>query len=409
MNVVSKARNQQRAVHAILSPRVAALSAGLPNFKSTLTESDLIRSVETRSYNVCFVSANEVESLSQTLRRTDPGILIVLVSGRSPAAPVPASAIDIVLPAEFPREGITNLLAPFIERKLAEQQDQSLVSRAAESLRGRLEWLGYKEARRNLDHTSESKSIIENLRVSLSQGAGFGTILTLIDMIGDWNQCSPSCQLDPEIKGMLLQNSQIARHHLEALTKIIELMSAPFSRSEHSIAETAESLRGAAGVIKPFLDSKGMTMRFAEPPGELRDVTVDLPHLQTAFQELIINAYKYGDAGSSIDVLWSLTHGFLTVAVKNNTPEDDSYITEKLDGLTSPFLRLHPPVEDIISIETFGLGLGLTMVEHIMVRNKGLFALSRVSDHTGTSPSPCTLAQLFIPLSETNSQQRNFQ
>lgn len=392
------------SVCAIVSPRASAVPVGLSRFKSTRTPSELLNCVQSKSYNVCVLSSSEAEALSPALRAAHPGILIVLIADKAAFAPVSASCVDVILPAGF-REDTAALLAPYIQKKLIEQHDQTLVSRAAESLRARLEWLGYKESRRNLDRDSESRTIIENLRISLSQGAGFGTLLTLVDMMADWCPCGTSCHVDSEIQRLLQQNSEIARHHLEALTKIIELMSTTFEPRVHSIAEVAESLHESAALIQPFLPAKRMRLRFSLPPRDARVAVVDLERVVMAFQELLINAYKYGEEGSSIDVLWAVTHGFLTVGVKNNAPEGDPYAKEELGTLTSPFLRLHPPVEDIISVETFGLGLGLTMVEYIMVRNKGLFALSRVSDHTSASPAACTLAQLFVPLSDN---QRDF-
>jgi signal transduction histidine kinase len=119
-----------------------------------------------------------------------------------------------------------------------------------------------------------------------------------------------------------------------------------------------------------------------------------------AIEELVINAFKYCNENSNIDIFAHINNGYLIVSVKNEV-KNDSYggIDESKEKyVIQPFYRIHPPVESVNKIEKFGLGLGLTMVDHILGKHSGLFFIHNAKDHTTKTITLCVLSEIFLPL-----------
>lgn len=248
---------------------------------------------------------------------------------------------------------------------------------------------------------SPARTILDNLRISLSQGAGFGTILTLVDMLPDWKSSGPDCSVDRELLQLLQHNAAIARHHLEGLAALSNLMKTEFEPARWSVAELEQIIAPFLADLAPVLHSREMTVA-ASPAAASTEVFIDRPRFFLAFQELMVNAYKYGRPGSPIEVAWTEVPGYVVVAVKNRIAEQDADLPADSSTLVNPFFRSHPPVEDILTVEKFGLGLGLTMVDYVMTKSGGSLAHSRVFE-IGSASVPCTLAQLFLPVARKTS------
>ena len=129
-------------------------------------------------------------------------------------------------------------------------------------------------------------------------------------------------------------------------------------------------------------------------------ICVDLEKIYLAIEEILINAYKYSTNKSQINIFANVSKGYFCISVKNEVPKEPyGGIPQDMEKLViEPFFRLHPPVEDVISIEKFGLGLGLTVVDYLVRKHNGLFFIHNAIDHTGNRVSNCVLSEIFLPM-----------
>jgi two-component system phosphate regulon sensor histidine kinase PhoR len=141
--------------------------------------------------------------------------------------------------------------------------------------------------------------------------------------------------------------------------------------------DLAEILRGVIDALKPQAQMRQMTIVLDCPPG-LPRATGDEDQLAQVFQNLVINAIKYGRAGSPVTVrLWHApsapslvggTSGAIAVAVVDR---GDGIERRHLPRLTERFYR----VDAARSRQLGGTGLGLAIVKHIVSRHRGALTI----------------------------------
>ena len=127
-------------------------------------------------------------------------------------------------------------------------------------------------------------------------------------------------------------------------------------RCTWSIAEAVDRLRPAA-------EQQGITIEVEEPPQRLA-VAGDRRQLVTATYNLLENAVKYSDEGSSVQVRARTDGRWVDVEVEDHgigIPRRD------LERVFERFYR----VDRARSRETGGTGLGLAIVRHVASNHSG--------------------------------------
>ena len=276
----------------------------------------------------------------------------------------------------------------------------------ANKLRERLEWLSYKEQMRDMGKNSEGNLMIESLRNSLTQAGGFGIIMSLIDMAKGFSERHGEDYIvKKNIMEMLIANNDYAQKFLDALNGVVGLMSQNLKLARVSTEDFILSINDSMKGVKEYLLRQGIVMHLPSvvPHGENKYLKIDMESITTVIEELIINGGKYGKRDSVIDVYASYVKGYFCISVKNELKNEHDLIPDAIiEQLLKPFYRYHPPVEDIVEVEKYGLGLGLTAVSYIMNKHHGMFIFSNVKDHTGDRVVPCSLTQIYLPV-ETGS------
>ncbi|HMV44733.1 MAG TPA: ATP-binding protein, partial [Leptospiraceae bacterium] len=129
-------------------------------------------------------------------------------------------------------------------------------------------------------------------------------------------------------------------------------------------------------------------------------IEIDIEKIKLVLEELLINAYKYSVSSSRIDIFAHITGTYFCITFKNEIDENSygGIPPEKEKLVLEPFFRIHPPVEDILAVEKFSLGLGLTVVDFIINKHNGMFFIHNAVDHTGKKRTNCVLAEVFLPI-----------
>ncbi|ARJ66740.1 two-component sensor histidine kinase [Magnetospirillum sp. ME-1] len=162
--------------------------------------------------------------------------------------------------------------------------------------------------------------------------------------------------------------------------------------NEHSApSETVDLARlvtSAAEALKPLANPRGMELALDIAP-DLPQVTGQPDELAQLLQNLMDNAVKYGNDGTSVEVTLALAETLppgagaalrsgpvVRLAVRDH---GEGIAPEHLPRLTERFYR----VDTARSRKMGGTGLGLAIVKHIVNRHRGLLTIdSRVGEGT---------------------------
>jgi CheY-like chemotaxis protein len=287
-----------------------------------------------------------------------------------------------------------------LEYKYLKDLEAELTLNESIKLRGQLEWLNYKETLRVTGKDSYQKNSIFNLTTSLSQGGGVGVTISLLDMLKmDMVENGDTYIVNKEVLDTLYENNEYSRRVLQGLATVVELMEQPFNFADCTASAVIKDFPQYLKEIVPFMNNKDISIAFPSIHSNCK-IEIDLEKMRLVFEELLINAYKYSVRSSRIDIFAHVTGTYFCITFKNEIDEFSygGIPPEKEKLVLEPFFRIHPPVEDILAVEKFSLGLGLTVVDFIINKHNGMFFIHNAVDHTGKRRTNCVLAEIFLPI-----------
>lgn len=287
-----------------------------------------------------------------------------------------------------------------LEYVYLKRMEKVLVEEETNELRNQLEWLNYKEASRN---SKESKSQIQsilNLKTTINQGSGIGSLVTLLDTISQTKLVSnDSVSFDRELWELVEENHRHNRVMISGLNASCNLIESKIHLETRNSTDILSLLPSITEEFRERWEQKGIHIHLPMVKTSV-SLLIDLPLLRTAIHEIFTNGLKYGPKGSRFDIFVTFVQGYFCISFKNNLANDQ--YSRELDGrekdLLHPFFRIHPPVEDFYEKEIFSLGLGLSMVDLILQRHNGIFFLRKAKDHTTSEITDCMIAEIFIPI-----------
>ena len=222
-----------------------------------------------------------------------------------------------------------------------------------------------------------NRLFIYNLATSLSQGSGVGTMVSLIDMMKSLSiDKEEGILVDKEIINLLYENNNYTRGILDGLQNMIRIMEMTPRKSRNNLSEIFDDLKEEMESLTNLFDNKGIKIIYPnlEIPIHLN---IDEEKILLILEETLINAYKYGKANSEIEIQTETKQQSVTIIVKNKI-DSEIYegIPEEMEKiLLEPFFRNHPPVEELIQNNKFGLGLGLSAIDYIIQKHNGSFRI----------------------------------
>lgn len=272
---------------------------------------------------------------------------------------------------------------------------------AGRKIRNQLEWLNYKESRRIADQDYTETKSIYTLKTSITQGAGFGSLVSIIDIIKSAKKDAgpKDYSIERKLIDMLIDNNDYCRIMIEGLHSISDLLENEYTMEKTTAVDIIKAIPSIIKDIFPFLEKKNITLTLPEIKFNCQ-LNINMEKISIALEELLINAYKYCVPGTKINILSHISEGYFWISVKNNISEKPygGVPPEYEKMVIEPFFRLLPPDESIAKLEKFGLGLGLTVVDNILRKHAGLFMIHDVKDHTTDKLDICTMAEILIPV-----------
>lgn len=271
-----------------------------------------------------------------------------------------------------------------------------------------LNWNKWKESILKRDQDKIDGNLIGNIRTSFSQGTGIGTLLSTISIVERKSKENENhYEVSKPLMKFLFENAKSATRIIEVLDEIDRIQTSELELRAHCISEVHKILNSVSEQVKDFEKMKNQTLVMCENKFKhfSYQVNINSDYLEKAFKELLFNAIKFSAHDSKIYILFEVKQDSILISFLN-TPihEGDIYgiQPEYSNIIFEPFFRITKLVFE--SVPTLDFGLGLTMVDKIILRHNGKIRANNLRSYLDTNEdgSPSTLVnfEIEIPISK---------
>jgi CheY-like chemotaxis protein len=334
---------------------------------------------------------NGFELVEKFLQLEDPPIIIV------------QSAIDDIEPViELMRSGVYDyIIKPFKNDEIikrvengfnaAELKRIQFLAQKERDLRiqSQLEWNHLREQTQKQYEDNSDTIIIESLRTSISQGIGFGSLVSTIQMIkrrAIRSDDGSSYTIPARLMDILLSNYEASEkiiHFFESLNNVIQN---PLACADYSIADFFLLIQSCIDELNFLFENKEIKMNLCQDKYDSsnKHLYIQVSIVKKVIQELLFNILKFSRKKSSSYIIMEVHAEFLRISFLNSpevSQEGDIYgIPPEYSNLVfEPFFRISKLVyEDVPSLD---FGLGLTYVDKVIRKHNGKVLIYNVRSH----------------------------
>jgi DNA-binding response OmpR family regulator len=268
-----------------------------------------------------------------------------------------------------------------------------------------LEWHNFKDGvndREKYDIKLLHTNIYHNLRTNLSQGAGFGVLISLVEMLESLPEDDKGNKLlDREYLNMLTENARFSSNVIRVFSLLETLTSTKISLREAYLKEIYNLILETRKRLEKKIALKSHAVSIADWKYEGKEkVVINSQYLVEAIEELLLNALKYSPEGKTIIVLFYVHDNEFQITFLNRfyNPENPKIgIPEDYHNLIfEPFFRLTKLVYS--DYETLDYGLGLAKTKVIINKLGGKITVGNLQDHIGKEPGCMIEFSITFPI-----------
>jgi len=253
-------------------------------------------------------------------------------------------------------------------------------------LENQLEWYRWRERFVSGSRAGSGSSIFQGLLTSFNQGAGFGSMVSMIDLLAaNAKKENGYYRIDSSFFDAIIENNKIASKALDVLSFIRDIIDNGLVLKKGKASEIHDIFIFSSNELKKYSDIKNQHVIVSDikPSFEEAEMLFNYESMQKVANELLLNAFKYSEKDSDVIVLSDMEDGNFRISVIS-MPEKTAYSEKGIsieyeNIIFEPFCRLTKSVQE--SYHTLEFGLGLTMVEKIIKAHKGKIKLYNIKDH----------------------------
>jgi DNA-binding response OmpR family regulator len=296
-------------------------------------------------------------------------------------------------------ENFKNKVKRAIEYAYYRNFENSIKQSTTSDMSKLLEWLIFKN--RNEDKKANELHInsVENLITFLNADWGLGALIKNIREIkANLNESEEGFY---KVSKETLDQIFVVNEEIENLTDGLSYVNFAIGEKLNLVDWESESVDGLIDSLienlTTYTSAKNVKILFT-PTTKKAKLELEMDVLIMAIEELVINACKYSISNSIIHVYSTLAEGYYWLVIKNDVDDSGIISSEQEKLVKEPFFRLKVSDLSLSGIEKFGLGLGLTVVDHIIRSHNGKFEITTVKDHTTSKLKNCVMAKILLPI-----------
>jgi len=270
-------------------------------------------------------------------------------------------------------------------------------------IESQLNWNLWKESAMKKSFDKVEGNLISNLNSSLVQGAGIGTITTLIQMIEQASQPQEDSYLVPkDLMDMLFENAAISNHLTMMLGDINYIINNPFNLKPINLKDLHNLIQSEINYLQSFQEKRNHTIKLGSNPAmtnTAHSVNLELEYFSKAIRELLLNAMKFSLESTDIYILFEIIKDKLHIHILNHpqTQNEVYGIPEEYSRLVfEPFFRIARTVHE--EYQTLDFGLGLTLVEKVIHQHNGKITVQNLKNYLNFSSGNLVCFSIELPM-----------
>lgn len=274
---------------------------------------------------------------------------------------------------------------------------------ASDSIDKDMAWQTWKEKMLSRNISRTDKSIFSNINNSFTQGAGFGTLITFMEMMAKSAQEKDGNRIvDGTLFNEAMKNVKIAQDAFKIFAGIDWIISNNIDLEEKFVRELYSLIKGTISKNSRFAEMNKHRIVINDLPKGLKNkkIKINAQYFAEAMSELIINALKFSRAATNIIVMVYSQNNTLRISVINDPQKSSDGtigIPEEYEKVIfEPFYRISKLVYE--RYNTLDFGIGLTFVEKIVTRHGGEIFAENILDYSDVTKDPQVKVNLMISL-----------
>jgi len=272
-------------------------------------------------------------------------------------------------------------------------------------LNQQLEWLIWKERQKLSQKVRVSQSIINSINHSIRQGLGVGSIITQAEMIQlDSKLEGDRYSVSKEVMDLLFLSAKTIRAWIKHLDDLSEVFDRKYEMQEIKPEELKQLILGVVQSLNSVKDFKKHTI-MTENIDFPKSLVGNKKVLRMALTELLVNAFQFSPENSVIHITKYKSENSYSIVVLNDILTMEGGIVgvpeEYEQEIFEPFVKLNNIYDERYQDRSFGLGVGLSVIQNALIQTGGQIYLHEIQDHSNTDDFSRrkVIAEVILPIS----------
>lgn len=253
-------------------------------------------------------------------------------------------------------------------------------------IQSQLDWNIWRDKNLRNDEDVADSNLIESIRTSLSQASGFGSLVSLVQLLKSKAKLEgEKYVVSKKLMEMVFENGDIARNITNTFEELDYILQTEMEREELEVLDLAKLIQESIERTKESANLDNHTVKFAQ--GKWADsrvkVSLNRNYMERVLDELLYNAYKFSESGSVVYVILELRKSHIKISFLSDPKEDGrggKGIPESYQKLVfEPFFRISKHVFE--NYPTHDYGIGLTFVDKVIRKHEGDIHAFMVQSH----------------------------
>jgi PAS domain S-box-containing protein len=284
-----------------------------------------------------------------------------------------------------------------------ERVKETLDTAGQESSKREVDWKEWKEKMMDRNVARTDKSLFKNIHNSLTRGAGFGALVTLIDtMVSRAERSGGRHIVDSRLIELIQNNVNLVKDAFKTFTSLDWIISNEFNLQKTSLRELYENTKVIIGKAEEYcgINNNRIIINDFNSRYENLHVNLNKEYFSKAIYELLINAMKFSKKNSYIMVFVNVSGKDAMISVISDPEKNEEGTAgipmecEKI--VFEPFYRLTKFVHE--QYNTLEFGLGLTLVDKIVGKHGGEVTARNIMDHSDARRESALKVNMSITL-----------